>query len=239
MIIYLLFFYIFFTLNVAFSQTSFNYGQTNFDVVKKINVGDQNVSNVFRASNLSSLKGVVGSAYRNVIFEIGMIYRNKDSVKTYLRYNGLNDEIEIALSKDATSTTNAVKKSESISCKINNDFFVYKEYIDENKFKSKGYLIRVYGGEKYNLYVRDKKVFKEGEKSKNSLESDRPPRFVDKQTIFIQYMSDLPKPTKLKYKKFSESIANEDKFKLANLKKRDKKINSLDRLISLISRIDK
>ena len=239
MIIYLLFFYIFFTLNVSFSQTSFNYGQTNFDVVKKINVGDQNVSNVFRASNLSSLKGVVGSAYRNVFFEIGMIYRNKDSVKTYLRYNGLNDEIEIALSKDATSTTNAVKKSESISCKINNDFFVYKEYIDENKFKSKGYLIRVYGGEKYNLYVRDKKVFKEGEKSKNSLESDRPPRFVDKQTIFIQYMSDLPKPTKLKYKKFSESIANEDKFKLANLKKRDKKINSLDRLISLISRIDK
>ena len=239
MIIYLLFFYIFFTLNVAFSQTSFNYGQTNFDVVKKINVGDQNVSNVFRASNLSSLKGVVGSAYRNVFFEIGMIYRNKDSVKTYLRYNGLNDEIEIALSKDATSATNAVKKSESISCKINNDFFVYKEYIDENKFKSKGYLIRVYGGEKYNLYVRDKKVFKEGEKSKNSLESDRPPRFVDKQTIFIQYMSDLPKPTKLKYKKISESIANEDKFKLANLKKRDKKINSLDRLISLISRIDK
>ena len=239
MIIYLLFFYILFTLNVAFSQTSFNYGQTNFDVVKKINVGDQNVSNVFRASNLSSLKGVVGSAYRNVIFEIGMIYRNKDSVKTYLRYNGLNDEIEIALSKDATSTTNAVKKSESISCKINNDFFVYKEFIDENKFKSKVYLIRVYGGEKYNLYVRDKKVFKEGEKSKNSLESDRPPRFVDKQTIFIQYMSDLPKPTKLKYKKFSESIANEDKFKLANLKKRDKKINSLDRLISLISRIDK
>ena len=239
MIIYLLFFYSFFTLNVAFSQTSFNYGQTNFDVVKKINVGDQNVSNVFRASNLSSLKGVVGPAYRNVIFEIGMIYRNKDSVKTYLRYNGLNDEIEIALSKDATSTTNAVKKSESISCKINNDFFVYKEYIDENKFKTKGYLIRVYGGEKYNLYVRDKKVFKEGEKSKNSLESDRPPRFVDKQTIFIQYMSDLPKPTKLKYKKFSESIANEDKFKLANLKKRDKKINSLDRLISLISRIDK
>ena len=138
MIIYLLFFYIFFTLNVAFSQTSFNYGQTNFDVVKKINVGDQNVSNVFRASNLSSLKGVVGSAYRNVFFEIGMIYRNKDSVKTYLRYNGLNDEIEIALSKDATSTTNAVKKSESISCKINNDFFVYKEFIDENKFKSQG-----------------------------------------------------------------------------------------------------
>ena len=239
MIIYLPLLYIFFALNVAFSQTSFNYGPTNFDVVKKINVGDQNVSNAFRASNLSSLKGVVGSAYRNVFFEIGMIYRNKDSVKTYLRYNGLNDEIEIALSKNATSTTNAVKKSESISCKINNDFFVYKEYIDLNKFKSKGYLIRVYGGEKYNLYVRDKKVFKEGEKSKNSLESDRPPRFVDKQTIFIQYMSDLPKPTKLKYKKISESIANEDKFKLANLKKRDKKINSLDRLISLISRIDK
>ena len=160
-------------------------------------------------------------------------------MKTYLRYNGLNDEIEIALSKDATSTTNAVKKSESISCKIINEFFVYKEYINENKFKSKGYLIKVYEGGKYKLYIRDKKVFKEGEKAKNSLEADRPPKFIDKQTIFIQYMSDLPKPTKLKFKKISELIANEDKPKLANLKKSDKKINSLDRLISLISMIDK
>ena len=239
MIIYFLFFYIFFTLNVAFSQTSFNYGQTNFDVVKKINVGDQNVSNVFRASNLSSLKGVVGSAYRNVFFEIGMIYRNKDSVKTYLRYNGLNDEIEIALSKDATSTTNAVKKSESISCKINNDFFVYKEYIDENKFKSKGYLIRVYGGEKYNLYVRDKKVFKEGEKAKNSLEHDIPPKFTDKRTFFIQYMSDLPRAVKLKYKKISKLIGEEDQIKLSKIKNSYRKISSINKLISLISNIDK
>ena len=100
-------------------------------------------------------------------------------------------------------------------------------------------MIKAYGGDKYNLYVRDKKVFKEGEKSKNSLESDRPPRFVDKQTIFIQYMSDLPKPTKLKYKKISESIAIEDKSKFAKLKNSYKKINSLDRLISLISTIDK
>ena len=228
-----------FAYNILFSQTSFNYGPTNFDVVKKINVGDQNVSTALGASNISSFKGIVGSPYRNTFFEIGMIYRNKDSVKTYLRYNGLNDEIEIALSKDATSTTNAVKKSESISCKIINEFFVYKEYINENKFKSKGYLIKVFEGGKYNLYIRDKKVFREGEKAKNSLESARPPRFIDKQTIFIQYMSNLPKPTKLKFKKISELIANEDKPKLANLKKSDKKINSLDRLISLISMIDK
>ena len=113
-----------FFINIAFTQTSFNYGPTNFDVVKKINVGDQNQSNVFRASNLTSLDGIVGSPYRNASFEPGIIYRNNDSVKTYLRYNGLNDEIEISLSKDAYSSTNAVKKSEFISCKIINDFFV-------------------------------------------------------------------------------------------------------------------
>ena len=233
------FFSVSFFINISFSQTSFNYGTTNFDVVKKVNVGDQNVSNVFRASNLASLKGIIGSPYRNTFFEIGIIYRNNDSVKTFLRYNGLNDEIEIALSKDAISSTNAVKKSESISCKIINDIFVYKEFIDEYKFKSKGYLIKVYVGDKYNLYVRDKKVFKEGEKAKNSLELDRPPKFIDRQTVYIQYMSDLPKAIKLKYKKISESIAKEDQIKLAKLKNSFRKMSSLDKLISLISNIDK
>tara|TARA_B100001057_G_scaffold83588_1_gene79304 strand:+ start:86 stop:805 length:720 start_codon:yes stop_codon:yes gene_type:complete len=235
----LTFIFINFLINISFSQTSFNYGPTNFDVVKKINVGEKNASKIFRASNSSSLKDIIGSPYKNTFFQIGIIYRNKDSVKTFLRYNGLNDEIEIALFKDANSSTNAVKKSESISCKIINDFFVYKEFIDENKFKNKGYLIKVYGGKKYNLYVRDKKVFKEGEKAKNSLEHDRPARFIDIQTFFIQYKSSLPKAVKLKYKKISELIAKEDQPKLAKLKNNFRKISSIDKLISLISSIDK
>ena len=237
--IYFTFFSLILFVNILLSQTSFNYGTVNFDVVKKINVGDQNVSKVFRGSNLSSLKGIIGSPYRNDYFQIGIVYRKKDSVKTYLRYNGLNDEIEISLTKDATSPTNALIKSNSISCKIKNDFFVYKEFIDENKSKNKGYLIRAYRGEKYSLYIRDKKVFIDGEKAKNSLEGDKPPKFIDKQTIFIQYKSDLPKPTKLKYKKIAELIANEDQPKLTKLKNSYRKINSLDRLISLISNIDK
>ena len=226
-------------INIAFTQTSFNYGPTNFDVVKKINVGDQNGSNVFRASNLASLKGIIGSPYRNNFFKMGVIYRNKDSIKTYLRYNGLNDEIEIASSKDASSSTNAVKKSKSISCKIVNDVFVYNQFIDENNFKSRGYLIKVYVGEKYNLFVRDKKVFKEGEKARNSLEHNRPPKFIDKRTIFIQHMSDLPKAVKLKFKKISEQLTIEDQLKLSNMKKSYKKVNTLEKLISLISMIDK
>ena len=237
--IYFTFFSLFFAINISFSQTSFNYRVVNFDVVKKINVGDQNVSKIFRATNLSSLKGIVGSPYRNNSFQIGIIYRNKDSVKTFLRYNGLNDEIEISLTKDASSSTNALIKSKSISCRIKNNLFVYKEFIDENKLKNKGYLIKAYSGEKYNLYVRDKKVFKDGIKAKNSLEHDKPPKFIDKQTIFIQYMSDFPKPVKLKYKKISELIVNEDQAKLAKLKNSYRKINSLDKLISLISSIDK
>ena len=228
-----------FFINIAFTQTSFNYGPTNFDVVKRINVGDQNQSNAFRASNFTSLDGILGSPYRNESFESGIIYRNNDSVKTYLRYNGLNDEIEISLSKDAYTSTNAVKKSEFISCKIINDLFVYKEYIDENEYKSKGYLIKVYGGEKYNLYVRDKKVFKEGEKAKSSLEHDRPPKFTDKRSFFIQYIPNLPREVKLKYKKISKLIAKEDQTKLSKMKNSYRKISSLNKMISLISNIDK
>ena len=237
--LYLSLFIVLFFISFSFSQTSFNYGPTNFDVVKKINVGEKNYRKIFRASNLASLDGIIGSPYKNNFFQMGIIYRNNDSVKAFLRYNGLNDEIEIALSKNANSSTNAVKKSESISCKIINDFFVYKEFIDENKFKNKGYLIKVYDGKKYNLYVRDKKVFKEGEKAKTSLEHGRPPRFIDKQTFFIQYMSYLPKAVRLKYNKISKLIAKEDQSKLAKLKNNFRKISSIDKLISLISSIDK
>ena len=237
--IYYTFFPLIFSVNIILSQTSFNYGAVNFDVVKKINVGDQNVSKVFRGSNLSSLKGIIGSPYRNSSFERGVIYKNKDSVKTFLRYNGLNDEIEISSTKDATSSKNAIIKSKFISCRIKNDLFIYKDYIDENKYKNNGYLIRVYNGEKYILYIRDKKVFIDGEKAKNSLEGDKPPKFIDKQTFFIQYKSDLPRSTKLKYKKIAELIANEDQPRFAKLKNSYRKINSLDRLISLISNIDK
>ena len=100
-------------------------------------------------------------------------------------------------------------------------------------------MIKVYGGEKYNLYVRDKKVFKEGEKAKNSLEHDRPPKFTDKRTFFIQYIPDLPREVKLKYKKISKLIAKEDQTKLSKIKNSYRKISSLNKMISLISNIDK
>ena len=97
----------------------------------------------------------------------------------------------------------------------------------------------IYQGEKYNLYVRDQKIFKEGEKARNSLEHDRPPRFIDKQTFFIQYMSYLPKAVRLKYKKVSKLIAKEDQTKLSKMKNSYRKISSLNKMISLISNIDK
>ena len=234
-----IFFLSIFFVKISLSQTSFDYSVINFDVIKKINVGDQNNSNEFNSSSLSSLDGIIGSPYRNTSFETGIIYKNKDSVNTFLRYNGLNDEIEISSTKDATSSKSAVIKSKFISCRIKNDLFIYKDFIDESKYKNNGYLIRAYSGEKYSLYVRDKKVFIDGEKAKNSLEGDKPPKFIDKQTIFIQYKSELPRPTKLKYKKIAELIANEDQPKLNKLKNSYRKINSLDRLISLISNIDK
>jgi len=232
------FFIVLFFVNLSFAQTTFDYSYTNFDVIKKIN-NENKGSNNFTDTNISSLEGIIGTPYRNNSFENGTIYKNKDSVKTFLRYNGLNDEIEISLSENATSSKNSVIKSEVITCRIRNELFIYTEFIDEKKIKTKGYLIKTYSGEKYNLYIRDKKVFKDVEKAKNSLELDKPAKFLDKRTFFIQYMSDFPKPVKLKYKKISELIAREDQAKLAKLKNSYRKINSLDKLISLISNIDK
>ena len=52
-------------------------------------------------------------------------------------------------------------------------------------------------------------------------------------------MSNLPREVKLKYKKISKLIANEDQTKLSKLKNSYRKISSLNKMISLISNIDK
>ena len=49
----------------------------------------------------------------------------------------------------------------------------------------------------------------------------------------------MPKAVKLKFKKISDKLANEDKINFVNLKNSFKKINSVEKLISLISMIDK
>ena len=51
----------------------------------------------------------------------------------------------------------------------------------------------------YTLEI--KKFSKKGRKLKTLLEGDRPPKFIDKQTIFIQYISDLPKAVKTQIQK--------------------------------------
>ena len=53
-------------------------------------------------------------------------------------------------------------KSNSISCKIKNEFFVYKEFVDENKSKNNGYLTRA-AVEKNTVCMLGIKVFIDGE----------------------------------------------------------------------------
>ena len=106
--LWITFFFIKFFISISFSQT-FNYGPTNFDVVKKINVGEKNASKVFRASNLASLKGIIGSPYRNTFFEIGIIYRNNDSwnglLKKQIHENGAKARVLFSHSSKASKRT--------------------------------------------------------------------------------------------------------------------------------------
>ena len=76
--------------SLSLSQTSFDYSVINFDVIKKINVGDQNNSNEFNSSSLSSVDGIIGSPYRNTSFETGIIYKNRANLSLS---NSLNDGI--------------------------------------------------------------------------------------------------------------------------------------------------
>ena len=219
---------------VCFGQSSFNYGSSSselFEITKKINSVKSNENN---------LDDIVGSAYMNDEFQSGVIFKNsKSDGSWFIRYNAYNDEMEISKDINSTSSAEALLKTSDIYCVIGEDKYVFKKYVNESNSNEEGYLREVFSGEKYEIYVRDLKKFKEGTKAKTSLESDTPPKFSYKYKILIAKKNNTPQTIKLKSKKIINSLFKEDKKLFLKNNPSVRKINTLSKFISSIKEIDK
>ena len=219
---------------VCFGQSSFNYGSSSselFEVTKKINSVKSNENN---------LSDIIGSAYMNDEFQSGVIFKNSESDGSwFIRYNAYNDEMEISKDINSTSSVEALLKTSEIYCVIGDDKYFFKKYIDESKSNKEGYLREVFDGEKYEIYVRDIKKFKEGSKAKTSLESDIPAKFNYKYKILIAKKNNTPQTIKLKSKKIINSLFKEDRKLFLEKNPSPRKINDLSKLIASIKGIDK
>ena len=179
------FFYSLFILNtcVLFPQ---NIGSNGIKSDSRINDLFELIKNRISKNSYSNSK-IKGSEYFDEKFKPADVkYFGKDlNQNIFLRYNAYSDEIEFTNNQKTQSSDKILMKNINISCQIDGEKYIYTDYIDENNYRNKGYLIELFSGKKYVLYEKKLKIFMEGSNAKTSLERSFPPRFVEKHKYFI------------------------------------------------------
>ena len=139
-----------------------------------------------------TLEDIDGTIYLNENFTMGTLYDEGVAFKKlYMRYDAYNDEIELKESLDS-DLVRAMVKHPVFSCSVNGNDYYYALYTDEDGVSQKGYLTPVVTGEDYNLFVKQKKVFKEGKEARNSLEKSFPHRFLDRTEYYVSKPGETP-----------------------------------------------
>jgi len=120
--------------------------------------------------------------------------------KVYLRYNAFSDEMEMSMNPTAKETDQALIKNSKVSCVIEGTVYRYLPLANGNfSLYKAGYVREIYQGQHYNLYLRERKIYREAIKARTSLERSFPARFVDESEWYIQTKKgacDLSSPLK-------------------------------------------
>ncbi len=158
---------------------------------------------------------VVGTPYETDDFQIGKIYiKDADPYMVKVRYDAYRDNLEI----DTDGKISTLLKRDYIKAEIGNQLYAIYEYqTDKNKVK-KGYFKRLNEGD-FQLLLKLKKDFKQGEESASTYKKDSPPRFVDKLAYYISAPDMKAKEIKLKKKSLSKIFGKEKVASIAENKK--------------------
>lgn len=157
-----------------------------------------------------TLEDIDGTIYLNENFTMGTLYDEGVAFKNmYIRYDAYNDEVELKESLDS-DVVRSMLKHPVYSCSVNGNDYYYAIYTDEDGVSQKGYLTPVVTGEDYNLFVKHKKVFKEGKQARNSLEKSFPHRFLDKTEYYVSRTGETPVFMKTKKSDVLSLFSEED-----------------------------
>ena len=205
-------------LSISFSQLIFSQsiGANGVRSDSRINDLFEDLKNKVKKQNTKSFK-IKGSPYFNDSFELAQIeYFGKDlNEKIYLRYNALNDEMEMSLNSSSTDSDNVLIKNNKVSCIINNEKYKYLGFTPENSNPIIGYLSVLYLGKSLTLYERKKKIYMQATEARTSLERPFPARYTDKIEYYFSINNGSIFEIKLnkkdlfrKLNSYSESIKN-------------------------------
>lgn len=190
------------------------------------------------AEKTLSLEDIKGTVYLDKNFKRGTIYYRYSPYGEYqLRYDAFNDEIE--LKRGAGTAIEALHKNEAISCRIEQEEFNYLSFKSLSNKVEKGYLIPLFEGDRYTLYIRKVKIFKEGKPAKTSLQNSFPPRFLDEQTYFVSVGNEIPFQIKISKKEVVKLVGANHKEALKGFLKRGGiSLKDLDGLIQTFVYMD-
>ena len=144
----------------------------------------RNKTAVLGSERKLGLDDIEGSVYLNDQFIMGSVFYGDELYGIYkLRYDAFNDEVELI--RNAGGVTEALHKSEPISCEILNEVLVYRPFKTQKGEIQRGYLFKLIKEGRFQLYQRKTKIFKEGKQATTSLQNSFPHRFVDKMGWYL------------------------------------------------------
>lgn len=184
---------------------------------------------------------IKGSPFYEERFQKGRLDYFGRNVKgdAFFRYNAFSDEIEIGDYPEQKEAEEIIIQSAKVICYLNGDKYVYLPFKGKDlKSNQLGYLIELYKGEHYTLYLRKTKEFKEATVARTSYERPFPPRFISKETYYLSVNGSTAVPIEPKTSKIVKFLRDEDKNKVSRLKKEYKKIKSDFDLVNLIKSIE-
>lgn len=139
-----------------------------------------------------SASNIEGSMYFMDKFVPGTIYYLDKVFGNFpMRYNAFTDQIEIR--KEGSTVLEAMHQGPGLSSQILNTKYIFLSYRNNKGEMEEGYLVPLTSGEKYRLYEKQSKAFKEGQVAKTSFHKTTPHKFVDKQAFYLAKDAENPR----------------------------------------------
>jgi hypothetical protein len=183
---------------------------------------------------------ITGSQYFELDFKESKLEYFERVIKDsgYMRYNAFTDEVEMADTPYQDNSDLVLIKSKDVIPTINGQRYEYLPYRLNKENTKIGYLIKVYEGSKYTLYIKKSKKFMEAKIARTSLENSFPPRYVDDSKTYISTSGNTPiaiKNSKKTVLKFFNNSSGLKKF----IKNEKIKFNKTESIIKVVEYVDK
>jgi hypothetical protein len=183
---------------------------------------------------------ITGSQYFELDFKESKLEYFERVIKDsgYMRYNAFTDEVEMADTPYQNNSDLVLIKSKDVIPTINGQRYEYLPHRLNKENTKIGYLIKVYEGSKYTLYIKKSKKFMEAKIARTSLENSFPPRYVDDSKTYISTSGNTPiaiKNSKKTVLKFFNNSSGLKKF----IKNEKIKFNKTESIIKVVEYVDK